>query len=92
MEHHGIRFHPLTSSRRPAPVQTTGGTDGFTYELVLEDGTPADPAVRHRSAPTWHTGDTALIHPGFEYRIVGIEAAPDDGYGVWIVEPVPNRH
>jgi hypothetical protein len=64
----------------------------FTHKLVLEDGTPADPPMFVTAVPTWREGDTVLIRPGFEYRIVGIEAALDDVYGVWIGEPVPNRH
>lgn len=55
----------------------------FTYKLVLEDGTPADP-------PTFVSA-VVLIRPGFEYRILRADPAPD-AHGVWTVEAVQKGH
>jgi hypothetical protein len=64
----------------------------LTFHLRNLDGTPAEKPMVKRSEPDWHVGDKVLIRPGTEYRIVAMEEPPDDVYGVWIVEPVPNGH
>lgn len=53
----------------------------FHYRLQNPDGNPADPPTFTSSEPDWRAGDTVLIRPGTEYRIVGIEAAPEDVHG-----------
>jgi hypothetical protein len=63
----------------------------FTYKLVLEDGTPAEPPKFVSSEPNWHVGAKVLIRPGTEYRIVAIDQAAD-WHAVWTVEHVPNGH
>jgi hypothetical protein len=57
----------------------------FTYKMVLEDGTPADPPTFVSAVPTWHAGDKVLIRPGFEFEIVGIEESAGDAHGTWTV-------
>jgi len=59
----------------------------FTYRLVLEDGTPAEPPTFVSSRPDWHEGDKLLIRPGLEYRIVEARSA-EDVSGVWVVQRV----
>jgi hypothetical protein len=56
----------------------------FTYKLVLEDGTPAEPPKFVSSEPNWHAGDKVLIRPGFEFEIVAIDEA-EDAHGTWTV-------
>jgi hypothetical protein len=50
---------------------------GFTYRLVLEDDTPADPPKFSTAVPTWHEGDTFMVRPGCEFRIVRLAASDD---------------
>lgn len=57
----------------------------FTYELLLEDGTPADPPTFLSTVPTWHVGDTVLIRPGFEFEIVAVDERTENAHGTWIV-------
>lgn len=60
----------------------------FTYRLLNLDGTPAEQPTFTSSEPNWRVGDKVLIRPGVEYRIVAMEAAPEDLHGVWFVEHV----
>ena len=60
----------------------------FKYKLVLEDGTPADPATFVTAVPTWREGDTVLIRPGFEFEIVAINESAGDANGTWTVAPL----
>ncbi len=39
----------------------------FTYRLVLEDGTPAEPPTFSTAVPTWHEGDTFTMRPGWNF-------------------------
>lgn len=55
----------------------------FTYKLVLEDGTPADPPTFVTVVPTWRVGDKVLIRPGFEFVIVSVETRAEDAHGTW---------
>lgn len=64
----------------------------FTYRMKLADGTPAEHPTFQTSQPDWKVGDKVLIRPGTAYRIVGMEAAPDDVHGIWFVEPVQKGH
>jgi hypothetical protein len=57
----------------------------FTYKLVLEDGTPADPPTFVTAVPTWHEGDRVLIRPGFEFEIVAIDERAEDAHAIWTV-------
>jgi hypothetical protein len=50
----------------------------FTYRLVLEDGTPADPPTFVTAVPNWHAGDKVLIRQGFEFVIVSVETRAED--------------
>ena len=60
---------------------------GFTYRLVLEDGTPADPPSFSTSVPTWREGDTFMVGPGREFRIIRIEPRYDAlADATWTVE------
>lgn len=45
----------------------------FKFTLVLEDGSPADPATLTVAVPNWREGDKVLIRPGFEFVIVAID-------------------
>jgi hypothetical protein len=58
----------------------------FTYKLLLEDGTPADPPTFTTAVPTWHAGDKVLIRPGRTFRILAIIDSRDDCHAVWTVE------
>jgi hypothetical protein len=60
----------------------------FTYELVLEDGTLADPRTFVSSEPNWREGDRVLIRPGFEFEIVAINESAGDANGTWTVAPL----
>lgn len=57
----------------------------FTYKLVLEDGTPADPPTFVTAVPTWRVGDKVLIRPGFEFEIVAIDEWTEDVSATWTV-------
>lgn len=57
----------------------------FTYKLVLEDGTPADPPTFVSAVPTWREGDTVLIRPGVEFEIVAIDERAEAAHGTWTV-------
>jgi len=61
----------------------------FTFALVNEDGTPADPATFVTAVPSWKAGDTFLLRPGRVLRIVAIEAGEEPPpYATWTVEHV----
>ncbi len=60
----------------------------FTYRLILEDGTPADPETFRASTPTWHAGDEVLIRPGYKLRVLEVREPNDPALtGTFIVEP-----
>jgi hypothetical protein len=52
----------------------------FTYRLVREDGTPADPPTLNTAVPTWSAGDTIPLGPGKILRVIDtrLGAGPDD--------------
>jgi len=59
---------------------------GFTFRLVFEDGTPADPPVLKTAVPNWSVGNTIPL--GAERTLRVIETRfddPDDP--VLVVEP-----
>ena len=56
----------------------------FTYRMILEDGTPADPPKFVTAVPTWREGNKVLIRPGSEFEIVAIDEA-GDAHGTWTV-------
>ena len=62
----------------------------FSYRLILEDGTPADPPSFSTAVPSWHPGDTIPISADRQYRVAAVRDAesPDDDVGVLVVEPV----
>jgi hypothetical protein len=61
----------------------------FQYQLVLADGTPAEPPTLESSLPRWRTGDAIPLGPGKTLRVIGTVAGKDpDGRQVLIVEPV----
>ena len=51
----------------------------FTYRLILEDGTPADPPSFSTAVPSWHPGDTvrSVLSDGCELAmlLVGMKQA-----------------
>jgi hypothetical protein len=57
----------------------------FTYRLVHEDGTFADPPTFVSSEPNWREGDTLMIRPGCVYRIVQQLPAEAGAHGTWVV-------
>jgi hypothetical protein len=52
----------------------------FTYKLVLEDGSPADPPTLELAAPTWRPDETIALGRDKTLRVIdtrpGLE--PDD--------------
>ncbi|MBA3383731.1 MAG: hypothetical protein H0T20_03650 [Actinobacteria bacterium] len=44
----------------------------FKFNLVLEDGTPADPATLTAAVPSWKPGDTIQLQPGYALRVVEV--------------------
>jgi hypothetical protein len=62
---------------------------GFIYQLVLEDGTPADPPMLETAVPNWRAGDTIPLGRDRILRV--IEARPGrepDEHPVLVVEIV----
>jgi hypothetical protein len=59
----------------------------FTFRLILEDGTPADPPRFASSEPNWRVGETVMVTPTNVYRIVEVHAAADVN-AEWVVEQV----
>jgi hypothetical protein len=49
----------------------------FTYRLVLEDGTPADPPIFHTAVPNWRPGDVIPLRPGVNLRVIDLLPAKD---------------
>ena len=48
----------------------------FTYRLVLEDGSPADPPTFVSSEPNWQVGDRIPRGPNKPaFEVVGVRAA-----------------
>jgi hypothetical protein len=62
----------------------------FTFQLVLEDGTPADPPQFVTAVPNWAPGQAFLLHPGRVMRTLAIEAADEEEqpHATWTVERV----
>ena len=59
----------------------------FTYELVLEDGTPAEPPKFTTAVPNWEPGDTIPLGPGRRLRVVQTLPGSDPNEsGVLVVE------
>jgi len=61
---------------------------GFIFQLVLEDGTPADPPVLDTAVPNWSAGDTISLGRDQSLRV--IDARPgreQDEEPVLVVEP-----
>ena len=44
----------------------------FKFDLVLEDGTPADPPTFVAAVPSWKPGDTIPVRPGYALRVVEV--------------------
>ena len=64
----------------------------FTYKLVLEDGTPADPPTFTAAVPDWGPGDEIHLGAGRSLRVVEVLPGKDpDENGVLVVEPVQPR-
>jgi hypothetical protein len=49
----------------------------FTYRLIHEDGTPADPPTFESSTPTWRAGDQVVIRPGYSLRVLEVREDAD---------------
>jgi hypothetical protein len=60
---------------------------GFTYRLILKDGSPADPPQFVTATPVWKVGDSFMLRPGRTFRILAINDGNDDCHAVWTVEP-----
>jgi hypothetical protein len=45
----------------------------FTYKLVLEDDTPADPPTFTAAVPNWKAGDTIPLGPGRTLLVVEVQ-------------------
>jgi hypothetical protein len=59
------------------------------FQLLLEDGTLADPEIFATGIPSWRPGEVLIITPRRRFRILEVrEAATDAFSGVWVVEPV----
>jgi hypothetical protein len=44
----------------------------FTFKLVLEDGTPADPSTFTAAVPHWKAGNEIPLGPGRSLRVVEV--------------------
>ena len=44
----------------------------FKFQLVREDGTPADPPTLTAAVPNWKVGDTIPLGPGRSLRVVEV--------------------
>jgi hypothetical protein len=53
----------------------------FKFKLVLEDGTPADPATFSTAVPDWKPGHTIPLGGGRSLRVIDVRQA------VLVVEP-----
>lgn len=61
----------------------------FTYKLVLEDGTPADPPTLDTAVPTWSPGDAIPLGGNRTLRVVEVRPGPEpDEDPVLVVEAV----
>jgi hypothetical protein len=64
------------------------------YQLVFQDGSPADPGYFATALPSWRVGDRLATGTGPRYRIVAIgpvEEELGDKYAArWTVEPLPH--
>jgi hypothetical protein len=61
----------------------------FTFALILEDGTPADPPTFTTAVPNWSVGDTFLLQPGRVLRILASETGEEPPpHATWTVEHV----
>ena len=65
----------------------------FTFKLVLEDGTPADPPTFTAAVPNWKAGDVVPLGAGRSLRVVEvrddaqIEARDIPGVGLVVARP-----
>jgi hypothetical protein len=64
------------------PKPTTEGKNrmAFTYKLVQEDGTPADPPMLDTAVSSWRAGDTIPLGRDKTLRVIATRPAqePDD--------------
>jgi hypothetical protein len=63
----------------------------FTYKLVQEDGTPADPPTLATAVPTWRAGDTIPLGRGRILRVIETRMADPDEGPVLVVGPASDR-
>jgi hypothetical protein len=60
----------------------------FTFKLMQEDGTPADPPKLHTAVPNWSPGDTITLSPDRTLQVVEIRPDQEAGEGaVLVVRP-----
>jgi hypothetical protein len=57
----------------------------FTFRLVLEDGTPADPPTLDTAVPNWSAGDTIPLGRRM-LTVIGVRDADADQPPMLIVE------
>jgi hypothetical protein len=52
----------------------------FSFELELEDGTPADPPTLDSAVPNWSAGDTIPLGRGRILRVIDVRPGlePDE--------------
>ena len=48
----------------------------FTFKLVLEDGTPAEPPTFAAAVPNWKPGDKIPLGGGESYCVVDVRPHP----------------
>jgi hypothetical protein len=59
----------------------------FQFRLELPDGEPADPPSFATGVPNWRPGDTLVVNPTLQYRVLEVRDSPDDEEpGVMVVE------
>jgi hypothetical protein len=60
----------------------------FTFKLVHEDGSPADPPTFATAVPTWSAGDMIPLGQRRTLRVIEVrQASQPDGDSVLVVEP-----
>lgn len=63
---------------------------GFTFQLELADGTPADPPSFRAAVPNWRPGDTIHL-PHKTLRVVRVRDDDADQPPVLVVEDMAER-
>ena len=58
----------------------------FTFKLVQEDGTPADPPTLETAVPTWRSGDTIPLGRDRILRVIETRPGEPDEDPVLVVE------